>query len=423
MHRSNSLFPGLGAALCLILFGTAAEGPNVWPWIFFGAVLTGGLWWAKRRTAAPPPQPAPEPPISVEQPYEVVQVESVRLPSAVADYDFFFSASIWWRPREQRSHGEDAALSARAKASIIERAEAVTHAEQPGRWDSVRYRLEGVLGAVLPDASLAVVAMASHVTLTLTPADRERLDNLANLRKAQATWDRERQFERDRRHYFATEILHTPGSAVTWWLARHDDEIEHAANLIGPLAQLSAASNDAEVPELFRHLVHTLPASDTADLLGGSSHPATHPASPSWSADPLDDDTDSVLRGAHLLLGDLGLSDESDERSVFLHRLIRSTEAAGRPAHAQRLRDVFFPRDPDDPDASDASAPESPTPPSTAPPAADSMTPEHPEPPVAPGTAFYANATSSAPSWARPPEPDAAQSHRPENEGTWGGET
>ncbi|MEU1088715.1 hypothetical protein ACFYPN_03645 [Streptomyces sp. NPDC005576] len=44
-------------------------------------------------------------------------------------------------------------------------------------------------------------------------------------------------------------------SAVVGWLARHENEIEKAVDMIGPLTRVSAAANDEEVPELFRHLL------------------------------------------------------------------------------------------------------------------------------------------------------------------------
>ena len=45
-------------------------------------------------------------------------------------------------------------------------------------------------------------------------------------------------------------MLTSTGSAVVWWLARHEDEMEKAVDMVGPLAQITAAANDEEVPEL-----------------------------------------------------------------------------------------------------------------------------------------------------------------------------
>ncbi|ANW19531.1 hypothetical protein [Streptomyces clavuligerus] len=377
MHRRNGPSLGLGAALCLILFGTgAAQESPIWPWIFLGAVAIGaiGLWRANRSpTAAPEPEPA----LPTDSPYEVVHVENIALPSAVADYDFRFSASIWWRPFGERQ-GETPAWSAQAVAAILSRAESITRGEHPGHWDSARYRLQGALGAPAPDDSFAVTAMASHVTLALVAGDRERLENLATLRKTQATWHHERQYERDKREYFATEILSTPGSAVTWWLAQHDDEVERAVDLIGPLACLSAASNNAEVPELFRHLVP--PPAARWESPGRSDDPTASSRIPEdgMTVDPL-------LRDTSQLLETLDLAEGSDERSVFVHRLIRSTAAADRPTAAEHLREHLTPYSP---------APD-------------------PEPPAA------TIPTDPRSSW---PEPEPPESHRPGHEGTPGGD-
>lgn len=58
------------------------------------------------------------------------------------------------------------------------------------------------------------------------------------------------------------------GSAVVWWLARHENKIEKAVDMIGPLAQIAAAANDEEVPELFRHLL-VPPVGARSEATGG----------------------------------------------------------------------------------------------------------------------------------------------------------
>ncbi|GGV66065.1 hypothetical protein GCM10010294_19140 [Streptomyces griseoloalbus] len=97
--------------------------------------------------------------------------------------------------------------------------------------------------------------MAADVTLALAPADRERLRKLKDLRKDEEVWEYERQHERNKRRYLGDDVLKSVGTAVVWWLARHENEIEKAVDMIGPLARIAAAANGEEVPELFRHLL------------------------------------------------------------------------------------------------------------------------------------------------------------------------
>src|SRR5690606_13970414 len=64
-----------------------------------------------------------------------------------------------------------------------------------------------------------------------------------------------RKYECDRREYLGKDVLKDTGSAVVWWLAKHDDQVKQAVDEIGPLAQLSSAANDRDVPERYRHMV------------------------------------------------------------------------------------------------------------------------------------------------------------------------
>ncbi|MBT2452532.1 hypothetical protein J7F03_36880 [Streptomyces sp. ISL-43] len=202
-----------------------------------------------------------------------------------------------------------------------------TRREHPDRYGSVQYLLEEQLGSHALDDTATLVVMVTDVTLALAPEDRDRLRKLAGLRKEEDTWEQERQYERSKRKYLADEILQTPGSAAVWWLARHDDDIERAVDLLGPLAQLSAASNNTEVAELFRHLVEGRP----------------EPGSAPWADDGLarnhpQDEPLGVVACVAALLEGLGLAEPSAERSVFLHRLAQFLSAAGRGEDAERIR-------------------------------------------------------------------------------------
>ncbi|WP_436736973.1 hypothetical protein [Streptomyces sp. BBFR102] len=341
-HRNSRL---LFVALCTVtpaLLGTLLH----WPALLWGfmcvvtasgslllamTVLSGGRAPADRDE---PQQEAPAAP--AELPYQETRVVDAALPSAVDGYDFLLSASVWWRPLPDGVDMSDGAAPALAASSIVSRALQVVRHEKPGRESFARYVLEGELSVALPDRSGRVTALAADVRLGLARADRERLRKLNDLRKDEELWERERQHERNKRRYLGDDVLKSPGSAVGWWLARHEDEIEKAVDMIGPLAQISAAANDEEVPELFRHLL----APPT-----GAQGEATVAGGPLW--DEHDQGREEMFTreedvapsdGLLLFLDAVGLKPGTDEWTVLIHRMVRSMEMTGQHDAAEEIR-------------------------------------------------------------------------------------
>ncbi|MFE6867979.1 hypothetical protein ACFVFS_15610 [Kitasatospora sp. NPDC057692] len=355
MDRIRTAGTAVAAGAVAAAIGSGAG----WPaWLWASASAAGALAAlltsvARARGEGPPaappaqavapvfhtPAPAPEPP--VEQPYQSLSVTGVALPSAVPDYDFLFSATVWWRQVPGTGGVSHAAPGSLAVETVLARARAVTEREQPGRSELVRHQLGGVLGIPVPDASGIVVAMAGQVVLGLSEADRERLDKLAEVRKTEEIWEQERRHERSMRAYLGEEVLKSPGSAVVWWLARNDDEVRGAVDMIGPLAQLAAAANDRAVDVLYQHLVapearrgHAAPfLNGLAPLVVAGGGPAgAAGAAGAGAPGP------SVVGPLNDLMRDLRL-DEADERAVYAHRVARFTEVAGRPEAAARIRE------------------------------------------------------------------------------------
>ncbi|MEU6956223.1 hypothetical protein [Streptomyces sp. NPDC045714] len=282
----------------------------------------------------------PEPPAApVEQPYQETRVVDAALPSATDGYDFLFSATVWWRPVLDHAMLSDGASPALAESSVVSRALEVVRHEEPGRASFARYLLEGELCVPLQDRSGRVQAMAADVTLALAPADRERLRKLSDLRKDGEVWEYEREHERSKRRYIGDDVLKSAGSAVVWWLARHENEIEKAVEMIGPLAQISAAANDAEVPELFRHLL--VPPVDVRSgaTVGG----------PLWDGDGQGgemfdrEEEVGVSDRLLLLLEAMGLKPDTDEYTVLVHRVILSLEMTGLHEAAEEIRRTVLP--------------------------------------------------------------------------------
>ncbi|MEW2068865.1 hypothetical protein [Streptomyces sp. NPDC007346] len=299
-------------------------------------VLSGG------RAPADPYEPEePEPPAAPAQPpYQETRVVDAALPSATDGYDFLFSATVWWWPAPGHDDPFDGASPALAISSVVSRALEIVRHEEPGRANFARYLLEGELGVPLPDRSGRVKAQAADVTLTLAPADRERLRKLNDLRKDEEIWEYERQHERNKRHYLGDDVLKSPGSAVVWWLARHEDEIEKAVDMIGPLAQIASAANDEEVPELFRHLlVPPVDARSEATVGGG----------PLWDGHGRGgglfehEEEVTVPDRLHLLLTAMDLKPDMDEYTVLVLRVARSLEATGLDEAAEEIRRALLP--------------------------------------------------------------------------------
>jgi hypothetical protein len=288
-----------------------------------------------RASAGPYGSGEPEPPAApAEQPYQETRVVDAALPSAADGYDFLFSATVWWRPVPDHADRSDGACPALAVSSVVSRALEVVQREKPDRASLARHLLEGELGVPLPDRSGRVTAQAADVTLTLAPADRERLRKLNDLRKDEEIWEYERQYERNKRRHLGDDVLKSAGSAVVWWLARHEDEIERAVNMIGPLAQIAAAANDEEVPELFRHLLVPPMGARAGATVGG----------PLWGGDGQGggmfdrEEEVGVSERLLLLLTALGLKPDMDEYTVFVHRVVRNLQSVGLDEAAEEIR-------------------------------------------------------------------------------------
>lgn len=123
-------------------------------------------------------------------------------------------------------------------------------------------------------------------------------------------------------------MLKSAGSAVVWWLARHDDDIEKTVDLIGPLAQLTAAANDEEVPELFRHLIDRPLGAPRAATVGGPPHSVT------GSRDDVRCASDQV----RVLAETLDLKPGMDEYTVLVLHVVGTLETIGCDEAAEEIR-------------------------------------------------------------------------------------
>jgi hypothetical protein len=345
-HRISSPLIVALCGLAPAVFGNLL-GWSAWLWGFLSAVTVSGALLlvmtvlsgvqasAEQYEAEEFEQPA----APTEPPYQETRVVDAPLPSATDGYDFLFSAVVWWRPVPGHADRSDSAFPALAVSSIVSRATEVVRHEEPGRASYARYLLEGALGVPFLERSGRVKALAVDVKLALAPADSERLRKLKDLQKDEEVWEYERQHERNKRHYLGDDVLKSTGSAVVWWLARHENEIERAVDMIGPLAQIAAAANDEEVPELFQHLLVPPAGARNETTVGGSSWDGHD----QYGATFGDEEEVGVSERLQLLLAEVGLKPDSDEYTVFVHRVMRSLEAAGLHEAADEIRRSLFP--------------------------------------------------------------------------------
>lgn len=272
---------------------------------------------------APPPEPEPEP---VAEPVDHgIRMMRVPLPCAEPDYRFLFSATMFWRPAPNPVGMRHTNPEALALESIRMRASQITRNQSPGDHVAVAYQLASALGTVLPDGSGQVVVWAVDVELSIPDDDEARLAKINQLRKHEQVFEHERGLERGMRSYLRDEVLASPGTAVVWWLARHPDEVETTARLIGPLAQLSAAAHDTPVHEMFRDLV-----------------PNDEPQVPMQTKPALQIAHDN----ARALADELFAGREDDaQRRLFGYELAKLIDSHGGPDLAGRIRHTFGVKD------------------------------------------------------------------------------
>lgn len=241
--RRNAMLAGLAAG-CLVFacLAVAARLPALDSLIL--AAAGGGAVLAAvtmRPQASLPAEPAPAAVVVPPPPaqFQTQPVTGIRLPTALADYHFGFAASVLWLPSADGVHGAgDIAVN-----EIIRRAGKITQQRDPGEVTLAASDLSVALGVLLPDPRRQVEVRAESVHLQLPPEDQKRLDEFATLRKEEGLWEYRRRYQVSKRHYLRTDVLKDAGSAVVWWLAKHEDNLDQVAANIDILTQLAHAAN------------------------------------------------------------------------------------------------------------------------------------------------------------------------------------
>lgn len=320
-----------------------------WPvpvWLVLIAIALAGTWLAARqlrfnrqqeRLRADEARAAEQERRERERAAEPVdaglRMVGVPLPCVEPGYRFLFSAKVFWRPAPNPVGMRHSNPEALALESIRMRASQITGDQSPGDHVAVGYQLAAALGTVLPDGSGQVVVWATEVELSIPDDDEARLGKIAQLRKHEQVFEHERGLERGMRSYLRDEALASPGSAVLWWLARHPDQVEDTARLIGPLAQLSAAAHDTPVHEIFRDFGRDFTLRDEPQV-PRQAQPALETAH--------ENGTDPTVQSASALADELfrGRGDDA-QRRLFGYELAKLVDNHGGPELAGRIRRAF----------------------------------------------------------------------------------
>jgi hypothetical protein len=298
-----------------------------WTWIVVTVVLVGVIVVVDRQARHRSEQDslrrqvAHQPPPRIEQPTSRYPLAVTPLASAKPDYEFTFSCTMAWRPTEAFSDGDPRAIAA---DHLVGRAALGVALESPANRALAQHRLAAALGYPEEDSSGRFVVWAEDIVLGVPDDDANRLRQLADLRKQEELWEHKRGYERNVRAYLGDEVLKDTGSAVVWWLANHTDHVRETAGLIGTLAELSAAANNAEVDALFRHLVAGEP---TPAVVNGVVRNGSAP--------------DAVERY---------LPEFGDSKAMFGHQLADLLDAHGENDRAARVREGYNPTLFDEPD-------------------------------------------------------------------------
>ncbi|MCZ2525368.1 hypothetical protein [Streptomyces sp. HB2AG] len=366
--KTVTVFLTVICGLILTAFGVAAHWPG-WLWSVMAVMLLAvpalAVKAAEHRGG---PVPAELEPYLTPPPVErrEERVLQVALPSSWDDYDFLFSATVRWCPTGAAATEPVVNPAGLAVDAVLERARRITEQRDPSRASLVQYELNGALGRMRPDATGYLQAMAEDVTLVLSEHDRERLEKLAAVRKDKAVWEHQHKHEQSKREYLAQDVLKDTGSAVVWWLARNDDQVDKTVKDLGLLAQLTSAANNEDVPERLQHLVPGARPWNAPDAPSFQADATPSPAdgpgnTDSGSADSGQDREPSATDLYDAFLRRMGFSDGDVCRSLITRQIVEVIKRYDKiEAADQLLRRFDAPDGPGFSDDTGFSGPEEP---------------------------------------------------------------
>ncbi|MEU5853127.1 hypothetical protein [Saccharopolyspora shandongensis] len=308
----------------------------VWLWLALVAATCVAPWvifWQYRRrqdqklAAEQPVVEAAEP---REQPQSAERsLSGLPMRSAHPDYKFLFSGKVFWYLMPDAPGLPHADPGGLAIDLILEQATHFVAEIPPDEGELAQYRLNAALGVKRSDPSGHVVAWAGDVRLELPGSDADRLHRLAEARKQEELWERARNHERDKRAYLADDVLKNPGSALVWWLAREDGNVDEAVRQIGNLRRLTAAAHDTRIPDPDLHPPQWITA------MPGDQHTMR-----SFRLEEFEVQGTRLGASQHVLAAIEGLA-TGEERAALGRRVAEVLAAHGHDELAELVRSTF----------------------------------------------------------------------------------
>jgi hypothetical protein len=315
----------------------------IWARIIVAGAIAAVLAKAVAGWVSPPPaqEPAFVEPVALPPERLEETVVDVLLPSGREDYSFLFSATVLWQPIQPAAEESTSSTAAAlAVDAVLKRAREITEDRDPGHVSLVRHELAGVLAEMKEDSARRLWARAELVRLRLPNQDQQRLEKLAAVRKEKDIWEHERKYEQSKREYLGEDVLKDPGSAVVWWLAKNDDQVDKTVRDIGLLARLSSAANNVEVPETFQQFV-----------AGLASAYAPGPADPDFNGSGMfgpNVNGRSATDHFDEFMTIIGMGDGDPKRLLFAQQVANLATAYGRQDIADEMMRRFDTPDDDE---------------------------------------------------------------------------
>jgi hypothetical protein len=202
---------------------------------------------------------APIPPASVA-------IGPVMIASSDVAYRFRFTATVHWQQNAHDSAQGQNRRGTDAQEALLDRAIDAAQTIAPADYVTAGYRLAAALSEPIVAPRAAVQVWASDVHVDLAKEDSERLAKLDRIRKDIRLWEQERAHEKEVRRYLGEDALASPGTALVWWLARHEDDIRGGVERIPDLTRISAVAQDLHVQPMLddERTAERLPDHDAA---------------------------------------------------------------------------------------------------------------------------------------------------------------
>jgi hypothetical protein len=329
----TSMIAAVGIVVVVYLLGLVAGLPSWATLLITAALLVLAAVVAKQRSAVPrpvqeiQPEPVRSEPESLPLASPSRAVADVRLPSSLADYQFSFSATVYWTPAGPGSRHVD--LSSVAVNALLQRAKKCLTNLSPTEVSLSKHQLEAVLGQPEVDELQQVRTWADRIQLKLPDVDARHLQLLTDLKREQESSQLKRGLERDLRSYLKEDALLTPGSALVWWLAKNPDQVERSVELYPILKRLSEAAQGV--------LEERSAVDETATAAKNGFGPQIFSSGEYRPVEPLA----NGLPGYEAALEKLLEGCEEPERSYMASQLAYLEDSFQRTDRAARIREHF----------------------------------------------------------------------------------